>query len=166
MTACWAFPARKTIFLTFDDWGQDESINKLLYVLKKHGVRGTFFVITRNMPNNPNLLRAIAESGNEIGSHTNNHVPMTRQDEHGKQVPVETEEEYREDVRSSYAKLLAVVGDMRLPSGRPALYARLRWPSAAQAARPSSMRALPTLSTAPAAPRITEPFPCSPWWAL
>lgn len=121
----------KTIFLTFDDWGQDESINKLLYVLKKHGVRGTFFVITRNMPNNPNLLRAIAESGNEIGSHTNNHVPMTRQDEHGKQVPVETEKEYREDVRSSYAKLLAVVGDMRLPSGRPALTRLMRPPTLA-----------------------------------
>ena len=111
----------KTIFLTFDDWGQDESINKLLYVLKKHGVNGTFFIITRNMPNNPNLLRAIAASGNEIGSHTNNHVPMAKQDESGHQVSVETEAEYEEDVRSSYPKLLSVVGDMRLPNGRPAL---------------------------------------------
>lgn len=121
----------KTIFLTFDDWGQDESINKILYVLKKHGVNGTFFIITRNMPNNPNLLRAIAASGNEIGSHTNNHVPMAKQDERGHQVPVETEEEYEEDVRSSYPKLLSVVGDMRLPSGRPALTRLLRPPTLA-----------------------------------
>ena len=121
----------KTIFLTFDDWGQDESINKLLYVLKKHGVNGTFFIITRNMPNNPNLLRAIAASGNEIGSHTNNHVPMAKQDERGHQMPVETEAEYKEDVRSSYPKLLAVVGDMRLPNGRPALTRLLRPPTLA-----------------------------------
>ena len=28
-----------TVFLTFDDWGNDVSINKLLYVLRKHHVR-------------------------------------------------------------------------------------------------------------------------------
>ncbi len=123
--------ADKTIFLTFDDWGNDDSINKILYVLRKHQVNGTFFIITRNMPNNPNLLRAIAADGNEIGSHTNNHVPMAKQDEHGRQVAVETEEEYREDVTSSYPKLLAVLGDMRLPSGRPALTRMLRPPTLA-----------------------------------
>lgn len=31
-----------TIFLTFDDWGTDASINHLLYVLRKHHVKGTF----------------------------------------------------------------------------------------------------------------------------
>lgn len=33
----------RVLFLTFDDWGSDESINKLLYVLKKHHVKATFF---------------------------------------------------------------------------------------------------------------------------
>jgi len=121
----------KMVFLTFDDWGSDDSINKILYVLRKHQVHGTFFIITRNMLNNPNLLRAIAADGNEIGSHTNNHVAMTVQDKRGRQIPVETEEEYREDVTSSYPKLLSVVGDMRLDNGRPALTRLLRPPTLA-----------------------------------
>lgn len=121
----------KTVFLTFDDWGNDDSINKILYVLRKHKAHGTFFIITRNMVNNPNLLRAIAMDGNEIGSHTNNHIPMAKPDENGRQVAVETEDEYREDVTSSYQKLLSVVGDMRLENGRPALTRLLRPPTLA-----------------------------------
>lgn len=33
----------RVLFLTFDDWGSDESINKLLYVLKNNHVKATFF---------------------------------------------------------------------------------------------------------------------------
>ncbi len=120
-----------TIFLTFDDWGNDDSINKLLHVLKKHNVNGTFFIITRNMPNNPNLLRAIASEGNEIGSHTNNHVAMASRDDKGRLIKGEDEEEYREDVTSSYTKLLSVIGDIRLKNGRPALTRLLRPPTLA-----------------------------------
>ena len=123
--------ADNTIFLSFDDWGSDDSINHILYVLRKHKVQGTFFVITWNIHNNPNLLRAIAAEGHEIGSHTDGHKPMTIQDEKGRQIPVQTPEEYNEDVRSSYEKLAATVGDMKLPSGRYALTRLLRPPTLA-----------------------------------
>lgn len=123
--------ADNTVFLTFDDWGHDESINKLLYVLRKHHVPATFFIITRNMPTNPNLLRAVAGEGHEIGSHTDQHVPMSKRDERGHYAAVETAEEYREDVASSYEKLLDTVGDMELRPGRPALTRLLRPPTLA-----------------------------------
>ena len=123
--------ADNTIFLSFDDWGSDDSINHILYVLRKHKVQGTFFVITWNIHNNPNLLRAIAAEGHEIGSHTDGHKPMTIQDEKGRQIPVQNPEEYNEDVRSSYEKLAATVGDMKLPSGRYALTRLLRPPTLA-----------------------------------
>lgn len=123
--------ADNTVFLTFDDWGSDDSINHLLYVLRKHKVQGTFFIITWNIHNNPNLLRAIAAEGNEIGSHTDGHKPMTIQDEKGRQIPVQNPKEYDEDVRSSYEKLAATVGDMKLPSGRYALTRMLRPPTLA-----------------------------------
>ena len=123
--------ADNTIFLTFDDWGSDDSINHLLYVLRKHGVHGTFFVITWNIHNNPNLLRAIAAEGNEIGSHTDGHKPMTVQDAKGRQIPVQNPQEYDEDVRSSYEKLAATVGDMCMPSGRAVLTRLLRPPTLA-----------------------------------
>lgn len=123
--------ADNTIFLTFDDWGMDESINKLLYVLRKHNVKGTFFIITWNMPNNPNLLRAIVEDGNEVGSHTDGHKPMCIEDKNGKFKPVLTDDEYAKDIALSYEKLATVIGDVNLPSGRPALTRLLRPPTLA-----------------------------------
>ena len=56
---------------------------------------------------------------------------MTIQDEKGRQVPVQSPQEYDEDVRSSYEKLLMTVGDMKLPSGRPVLTRLLRPPTLA-----------------------------------
>lgn len=109
--------ASQTVFLTFDDWGNDDSINKLLYVLRKHRVHATFFVITKNMINNPNLLRAIVAEGNEVGSHTDHHVPMLRVDEKGRSYIVEDNATYRQNVRSSYEKLLSAIGDMKIENG-------------------------------------------------
>lgn len=123
--------APQTVFLTFDDWGNDDSINKLLYVLRKHRVHATFFVITKNMVHNPNLLRAIVADGNEVGSHTDHHVPMLRVDEKGRSHPVEDEETYRLNVRSSYEKLLEAIGDMTIEGGRPGLTRLMRPPQLA-----------------------------------
>lgn len=124
--------APQTVFLTFDDWGNDDSINKLLYVLRKHRVHATFFVITKNMINNPNLLRAIVAEGNEVGSHTDHHVPMLRVDEKGRSYIVEDNATYRQNVRSSYEKLLSAIGDMKIEnSSRYGLTRLLRPPQLA-----------------------------------
>ena len=120
-----------TIFLTFDDWGTDASINHLLYVLRKHHAKGTFFIITWNVKNNPNLLRAIAEGGHDIASHTNRHRPMVWQTSNygGNMTPM-TEEEYAEDVRISYQELEKTVGDV-VVDGKPALTHYFRPPTLA-----------------------------------
>lgn len=120
-----------TIFLTFDDWGTDASINHLLYVLRKHHAKGTFFIITWNVKNNPNLLRAIAEDGHDIASHTNRHRPMVWQTSNygGNMTPM-TEKEYAEDVRLSYEELQKTVGDVMV-DGKPALTHYFRPPTLA-----------------------------------
>lgn len=120
-----------TIFLTFDDWGTDVSINHLLYVLRKHHAKGTFFIITWNVKNNPNLLRAIAADGHDIASHTNRHRPMVWQTANygGNMTPM-TEEEYAEDVRLSYEELQKTVGDVMV-DGKPALTHYFRPPTLA-----------------------------------
>ncbi|WP_432647136.1 polysaccharide deacetylase family protein [Mitsuokella sp.] len=110
--------APQTVFLTFDDWGEDDSVNKLLYVLRKHHVHATFFVITKNMVHNPNLLRAIVAEGNEVGSHTDHHVPMLTVDKKGRSHAVEDEKTYRQNVRDSYTKLFETIGDMKIENGR------------------------------------------------
>ncbi len=116
-----------TVFLTFDDWSTDRSINHLLYVLRKHHVKGTFFIITWNVRNNPNLLRAIAAEGHEIASHTNGHLVMAG----GKgNFGGNWEKDYAEDVKLAYEELARTVGDM-VVDGRPALTRFLRPPTLA-----------------------------------
>ncbi|NCD08739.1 MAG: polysaccharide deacetylase family protein [Negativicutes bacterium] len=103
------------IFLTFDDWGGDDAINKLLYVLRKHNAPATFFIRTNNVHYNPNLLRAIAADGHEIGSHTDKHLLMTKYDSNTKNyVSIVNRDEYMLDLQESYNKLARVVGDVEV----------------------------------------------------
>lgn len=105
---------KPVVFFGFDDWGTDAPINQLLYVLRKHNVKGTFFILTHNVKNNPNLLRAIAEEGHDIACHTHYHKPMTRIDKHGRMYAVQTPEEQQEDYKTAYAELARIVGDVQV----------------------------------------------------
>lgn len=67
---------KPVIFFTFDDFGNDSAINHLLYVLRKHQAKATFFVLTRNVLRNPNIIRAIAAEGHDVASHSELHRPM------------------------------------------------------------------------------------------
>lgn len=73
----------KVIFLTFDDWGYDDNITRILNVLRKYDIKATFFVrvgngsVSYDTPmSNPNLLRAMAEEGHDIGNHTFSHMKV------------------------------------------------------------------------------------------
>lgn len=105
---------KPVIFFGFDDWGTDAPVNQLLYVLRKHNVKGTFFILTHNVKNNPNLLRAIAEEGHDIACHTHNHKPMTMVDKHERMYSVQTPEEQQEDYKTAYAELARIVGDVQV----------------------------------------------------
>jgi peptidoglycan/xylan/chitin deacetylase (PgdA/CDA1 family) len=119
------------VFLTFDDWGTDAAINKILYVLRKHHVEGTFFVLTHNVLNNQNLLRTIAMQGNDIGSHSDNHKPMVVRDpKTGKQMKTQDQKEYSKDLATAYQKLRDVTGDVTI-NGKPSLTRFFRPPTLA-----------------------------------
>lgn len=69
----WRGPAgRGRVALTFDD-GPSESTPALLELLKRHGAKATFFVCGRNAERLPDVLRAVARDGHEIGNHTWTH---------------------------------------------------------------------------------------------
>lgn len=75
--------------------------------------------------------------GNEVGSHTDHHVPMLRVDEKGRSYIVEDDATYRQNVRSSYEKLFNTIGDMKI-EGAAAMalrgsYVRQNWQSAVRA---------------------------------
>ncbi|MCH7978079.1 MAG: polysaccharide deacetylase family protein, partial [Acidobacteria bacterium] len=62
-------PAAETIALTFDD-GPGEVTPLVLEILRKAGVRATFFLCGQNVERFPEHARRIAAEGHEIGNHT------------------------------------------------------------------------------------------------
>lgn len=94
-----------TVFLTFDDWGNEQTIGKILYVLRKHNIKATFFIRTEYVMDgtSENLLRAIAEEGHDVASHTHTHMPID--------IAPEQIGELQKDLVQSNRTLANVVGD-------------------------------------------------------
>ena len=69
-------PAPRTIALTFDDGPDPEWTPRILAVLSKYGVHGTFFVLGDQALKNPDLLRQIQEQGSELGVHSFTHANL------------------------------------------------------------------------------------------
>lgn len=121
------------VFLTFDDWGTDQTITALLDVLRAHKAKATFFVRTQNVVYNPNLLRAIAVEGHTIGCHTHTHFPLSNDTGNGKKFTELTDSEVEQlklDLVKSYDTLESIVGDVSV-GGQPALSLLFRPPTLA-----------------------------------
>ncbi|MDF2803108.1 MAG: polysaccharide deacetylase [Anaerocolumna sp.] len=67
----------KKVFLTFDDWGSDKTIDNILRILDNYGVKASFFIRVNGIEVNPNLLRAIDEKGHDIANHSYAHNIIT-----------------------------------------------------------------------------------------
>ena len=63
----------EAVSLTFDDGPDPEMTPKVLEVLRRHGVKATFFVIGEKVQAHPEIVRQIVEEGHSIGSHSWSH---------------------------------------------------------------------------------------------
>ena len=80
------------IAITFDDGPNSHCTGRLLDGLKKRGVKATFFLIGKNVKENPDLVKRLDEEGHLIGNHTYNHVEITRiSDEEAKKEITDTD---------------------------------------------------------------------------
>src|SRR5690606_27468827 len=66
----------KKIALTFDDGPNSEFTLKVLQILKDYNAKATFFCIGQNIETYPEILRAIADGGHDIGNHSFSHDLM------------------------------------------------------------------------------------------
>lgn len=67
----------KQIALTFDDWGSDRTITKILDILAAENVKATFFLRAKGTESNPNLARAMIEGGHDVANHSYSHPVVT-----------------------------------------------------------------------------------------
>ena len=122
------------VFLSFDDWGSDIAINHLLYVLDKYQLRATFFIKSNSVATNPNLLRAIAAGGHQIGSHTSKHYKLSNEVAEKQYVNSSLSEEdatiLRDDIVQSYKEMYKIVGNYS-PNGYISLVPIFRPPTLA-----------------------------------
>lgn len=121
------------IFLTFDDWGSDIAIDKILQVLKKHNIKATFFVRTNYVKYNPNLLRAIAKDGHDIASHSHNHLTLSDYDSVNQKYLSLSDSaliELNDDLEKSYYILQNIIGDISF-NGKAVLKKYFRPPTLA-----------------------------------
>jgi peptidoglycan/xylan/chitin deacetylase (PgdA/CDA1 family) len=64
--------ARRAVALTFDD-GPSEGTGQILEILARHAAPATFFQIGANVDRLPEVARAVAQAGHEIGNHSYTH---------------------------------------------------------------------------------------------
>lgn len=64
------------VSLTFDD-GPSKYTVKIIDILKKYNVGGTFFFIGNNVKKHPDYVRYVQANGYSIGSHSMNHLKMS-----------------------------------------------------------------------------------------
>lgn len=69
--------SKKLVALTFDDWGSDRTVTKILDILAEHDVQVTFFLRAKGVESNPNLARAMVEDGHDVANHTYLHPVVT-----------------------------------------------------------------------------------------
>ncbi len=64
----------KVVYLTFDDGPDSENTPPILAILKKNGVKATFFVLGTQVEKYPAILQQIFLDGHAVGNHSYNHI--------------------------------------------------------------------------------------------
>ncbi|MBC7804564.1 MAG: polysaccharide deacetylase family protein [Akkermansiaceae bacterium] len=71
-------PNRKQLALTFDDGPHPKYTPKILAILGRYNIKGTFFLVGKQAEKYPDLVRAEAAAGHNIGNHTYHHVSLPK----------------------------------------------------------------------------------------
>ncbi len=69
-------PVAPAVYLTFDDGPHPQHTLALLDVLERHGAKGSFYLIGREVEKHPDVVRALLERGHAIGNHSMFHPKM------------------------------------------------------------------------------------------
>lgn len=71
-------PEDKVLYLTFDAGYENGNVGKVLDILHKNGVKGSFFVLSHLLCTNQDLVKRMADEGHMICNHTSKHKNLAR----------------------------------------------------------------------------------------
>lgn len=63
----------KLVALTIDDGPVPGATERILALLRRHDVRATFFLVGEDIESHPELARALAQAGHQLGNHSYSH---------------------------------------------------------------------------------------------
>lgn len=92
--------AKREIALTFDDAPDDYFTPQVLDILKKEGVRATFFVVGNRVQAHPEIVRRMVQEGHVIGNHSWNHPNL----------PKLRDAEFRSQILKTDQQILSIAG--------------------------------------------------------
>ena len=82
---------RREVALTFDDAPDDVFTPMVLDVLKREGVKATFFCVGNRIEKHPDVMRRIVAEGHVVGNHSYSHANLPRL----------SDEKFREEIRKT-----------------------------------------------------------------
>jgi Predicted xylanase/chitin deacetylase len=82
---------KREVALTFDDAPDDVFTPRVLDVLKREGVKATFFVVGNRVEAHPDVMRRIVAEGHVVGNHSYSHANL----------PKLSDERFREEIRKT-----------------------------------------------------------------
>ncbi|EGP67386.1 polysaccharide deacetylase [Streptococcus sp. oral taxon 056 str. F0418] len=90
----------KMVALTFDDGPDAKTTPQALDILKKYGVKATFFMVGQNVAGNEAIIKRVKQEGHQIGLHTWDHPVLTK-------LPIET---VKKEIFDTQTAIYNVVG--------------------------------------------------------
>lgn len=82
---------KREVALTFDDAPDDVFTPRVLDVLKREGVKATFFCVGNRIEKHPDVMRRIVAEGHVVGNHSYSHANL----------PKLSDEKFREEIRKT-----------------------------------------------------------------
>ena len=107
-----SLPEERNVILSFDDGPEPvETLEAIVAILEKEGIKGCFFLLGQGVERQPAAVRMLVERGHQVGSHNWEHVPM----------PTLTEEQMYDQLRRTQEAIHAACGVtprlLRVPFG-------------------------------------------------
>lgn len=100
----------KVLYLTFDAGYENGDTAKILDAMKKHKVKGTFFLVGNYLQTNPELVKRMVKEGHTVGNHTFHHPDMSQ---------IATKEAFQKELQDLEALYQEVTGQEMTKYYRP-----------------------------------------------